>query len=109
MVHLYQLGNLFRIFDSGVRDMLFLDKNGRSFDLAALNIQRGRDHGIPSYTAWRKYLHLGRVNSFNTSDKHGLKDHSTGSGQFVTTSLQVCLQSTILFSICTHCYNFKRI
>ena len=82
--------------------MLFLDKNGRSFDLAALNIQRGRDHGIPSYTAWRKYLHLGRVNSFNTSDEHGLKDHSPEVASLLQQAYKlVCLQSTILFSIFT--------
>lgn len=35
-----------KIVDS-VRNNLFLDMNGRSFDLISLNIQRGRDHAVP--------------------------------------------------------------
>ena len=35
-----------QVVDS-VRNNLFLDHNGRSFDLISLNIQRGREHGVP--------------------------------------------------------------
>ncbi|XP_060065121.1 thyroid peroxidase-like [Ylistrum balloti] len=62
-----------RIFEPGVRDMLFLDNDGRSFDLAALNIQRGRDHGIPPYNAYRKKFGLNRLNNFNN-----MPDHNNG-------------------------------
>ncbi|XP_022242090.1 chorion peroxidase-like [Limulus polyphemus] len=41
-------------------------------DLFAVNIQRGRDHGIPSYTAWRRYCSLKSVHSF--SDLRGLME-----------------------------------
>ena len=47
-----------RFLDDGVRNKLFMDKQGMSFDLSALNIQRGRDHGVPSYNAWRVWCGL---------------------------------------------------
>ncbi|XP_067656392.1 myeloperoxidase-like [Haliotis asinina] len=48
-----------------ITDNLFADGNGNSMDLAALNIQRGRDHGLPSYTKWRKYCDLPDATQFS--------------------------------------------
>ncbi|VDK27340.1 unnamed protein product [Gongylonema pulchrum] len=37
------------------RDKFFKGKGNLGYDLAALILQTGRDHGIPPYTVWREY------------------------------------------------------
>jgi len=53
-----------------VRNFLF-GTNTKGFDLVAVNIQRGRDHGIPDYNTLRESLGLARMETFEdiTSDR----------------------------------------
>jgi len=53
-----------------VRNFLFGLPGQGGFDLASLNIQRGRDHGLPSYNDCRAHLGMRRARSFRdiTSD-----------------------------------------
>ena len=51
---------------SEVTSHLFENQEGvrKGFDLVSLNIQRGRDHGLPSYNSFRKALGLRPVTTF---------------------------------------------
>ena len=49
----------FRQIDPALLDQLFVNNlDGKSLDLAALNLQRGRDHGLPGYNEFRKLCSL---------------------------------------------------
>jgi len=54
----------------GLRNFLFGPPGAGGFDLSALNIQRGRDHGLADYNSTRAAMGLPRVTSFDqiTSD-----------------------------------------
>lgn len=47
-----------------LRSFLFGSPGHGGFDLVSLNIQRGRDHGLPSYNKAREAFGLSRANSF---------------------------------------------
>ena len=48
-----------------LRNFLFGGPGSGGFDLAALNIQRGRDHGLTDFNSVRKYYKLPAYNSFD--------------------------------------------
>lgn len=51
--------------NSELTEKLFHVAHAVALDLAAMNVQRSRDHAIPAYTEWRKFCNLSAVNSFD--------------------------------------------
>ncbi|XP_046365234.2 peroxidase-like protein 3 [Haliotis rufescens] len=56
-----------RFINSGMTEHLFETSGNNGFDIVSLNIQRGRDHGLPSYNSFRKACQLSEVTSFDDS------------------------------------------
>ena len=49
-----------------IKNHLFEQKHNRvGLDLVALNIQRGRDHGLPGYIEYRRKCLVGQAHSFD--------------------------------------------
>ncbi|KAL0105107.1 hypothetical protein PUN28_016635 [Cardiocondyla obscurior] len=55
-------------------EQLFRTAHAVALDLAAMNIQRGRDHGLPGYLEWRAYCNMSHVETF----EHLAGDISSG-------------------------------
>ncbi|KAF2367818.1 hypothetical protein FHG87_001410 [Trinorchestia longiramus] len=51
-------------FSEELTNHLFARNNSFGMDLVALNLQRGRDHGLPPYIEWRKICRMPPVSSF---------------------------------------------
>lgn len=55
-----------------VRNFLFGAPGAAGFDLAAINIQRGRDHGLPAYNDAREAAGLPRITDFRQVSRNRL-------------------------------------
>lgn len=65
-----------RIMSDSLVNHLHQTEEGNGVDLAAINIQRNREHGIPSYNTFRRLYGLTSAQQFDTSATRGFKDQT---------------------------------
>ena len=65
----FQAEKVDRSFANGIMGHLFERKHLPGLNLIALNIQRGRDHGLPGYNDFRRYCRLTDARTFNDTAK----------------------------------------
>ncbi|XP_007518994.1 thyroid peroxidase isoform X3 [Erinaceus europaeus] len=50
-----------QLMNEELTERLFVLSSSGNMDLASLNLQRGRDHGLPGYNEWREFCNLPRL------------------------------------------------
>jgi len=71
------------VMSEELRNKLFRLQNKSGFDLASLNLQRGRDHGLPLYGEWKTFCQNFVTQNYPILTYSAATDYITDPGNFV--------------------------